>query len=560
MGLLFIIPCLFIGLLAYFQASHSLSELGKDGIKQKIEIAISTIDLLQEEVDQGNLSLQDAQALAKVTLIGPLTEDGKRKLESAFHFGPEGYITILDENGMLLGHPSEEGQNLYGSEDVNRVQYVQDFIEKSKQGGGYTEYIWHGEEKIAFSALHKEWNWVLSGSAYYKDFNDPANDLLTTLFITLIIVTVIGFTLVFFIASRIAKPLIYVRDQMRELTKGNLAIDEVHIKRQDELGDLGKSFNDMLNGLRDIITNIQINSERVAATSEQLSASAEQSSSASQQVAASIQTISENTAITLTGTNQSKENVQSINQGIQLISNNVEELSDAATDTTNNASKGFEALSLVNNQMEKIQNSSNEMSDVTQSLGNTSLEIGKVVSLIEAIADQTNLLSLNAAIEAARAGEHGRGFAVVADEVRKLSEQSQQATNQVSEFITDIQKKVEQTLKVMKDNVDDVKEGRGLVDSASQSFSLIQTDIRDISDKVQTINASIQEINSGSVELVEIIGNAEKIALKTDNLSAVVAASAEEQSASTEEITSVSESLAYMAKELQEFISKFKLN
>jgi methyl-accepting chemotaxis protein len=560
-GMLTLIPCLVIGLLEYHNASNSLNDLGKEGIKDKVSIAISTINLLEKEVENGKITLEEAQEQAKQELIGQAADEGKRSIESSFRFGKDGYITILDDTGYVVGHPTVEGQNLFEAKDSNGVRYVQDFIEKSHQSsGGYTEYIWEGKEKIAYSAYHNKWGWVISGSAYYKDFNAPAAKILQYLLISIIAVSIIGLTLILLIVSRITNPILNVRNKMLQLSNGDLTVAELQVIQKDEIGDLAAGFNVMLQNIKEMVTNIQLNAERVAATSEQLSASAEQASSASQQVASSIQMVSEDSASSLDGTKHATETVKDIDRGIHLITSNVEDLSNAAANTTGNATKGFEMLHLVQSQMSTIQKASNDMSNVTFSLGATSKEIVQIISLIESISDQTNLLALNAAIEAARAGEHGKGFAVVADEVRKLSEQSQKATNQVSQLINDIQTKVEQTLQVMKESEGEVEEGQKLVDSASQSFFLIKNDIEVVSEMITAINASIQEINAGSNELVETISEAEEIAIKTAEHSSSVAAAAEEQTASAQEITSVSEALASMAKELQDYISKFRIS
>lgn len=556
---LLIVPMMLIGIIEYKQASKSLNELGREGISEKVAIAISTLTLFQNEVKEGNMTLQTAQDLAKRELIGPLDNIGKRAHTSSYHFGEEGYVSIFDVQGLAIGHPTVEGDNLFNTTDEKGVQYIKDFIDQAHEGGGYTEYLWEGSEKIAYSASFDDWGWVISGSAYYQDFNAPAKQLLYTLFIAIIAVTLIGLAIVYFVVSRMAAPIITVRNHMLELAEGDLSINELNINRRDELGDLANGFNVMLHNLRGIVGNIQNNSEQVAETSEQLSAGAEQSSAASQQVAASIQLISEDANETLDGTKHSIDIVQNMNHGIDLITKSVQDLSDTSINSEENANSGFTMLNKAANQMHTIQNSSNEMSDIISSLGDTSNEIGNIISLIENISNQTNLLALNAAIEAARAGEHGKGFAVVANEVRTLSEQSHQATNQVSDLINEIQSQVGKTITAVKEDQLEIVAGRDLVDAASESFTFIQADIENIANKIQTINASIQEINASSEELVQTVQGAEVIAMKTSDHSTTVAASAEEQSASIEEITSASESLANMASELQELIGQFKL-
>lgn len=559
-AIIVILPSLFIGFYSYSQASKSLADLGKEDIKDKVAIAISTLAILQEQVEKGFITEETAQQIAKIELIGPLVEDGKRKITSQYHFGEGGYVTVISKEGFSIGHPTVEGKETIDLEDKNGVRYVKDFIDKAEAGGGFTEYIHDGTEKIAYSAMYEEWGWILTGSAYYKDFNASANQLLYSLFITVTLTAVIGLAIVFIIVSRMTKPIISVRDHMLELAEGDLSSEELQINRKDELGDLAHGFNQMLHSLREMVKHIQVNAAEVAATSEQLSASAEQSGSASQEVASSIHVISEETAETLEGTKHANKTVEAISHGIEMITSSVEDLSETAVGTENNAREGFDMLNRAKDQMQAIQTSSEEMSKVILSLGDTSKEIGRIISLIDNISNQTNLLALNAAIEAARAGEHGKGFAVVADEVRKLSEQSQYATNQVSDLVMEIQQKVDQTIEAAKEEEAEITEGQQLVESASLSVTSIHSDIENVANQIHTINASIQEINAGAEELVGTIQNAEQIALQTADNSTAVAAAAEEQSASVEEITSASESLAHMATDLQGIIGRFKLS
>lgn len=559
-AVLVLLPSIFIGIYSYFTASDSLADLGRNEIKDKVEIAVSTLVLLQEEVDKGMMTEEEAQQMAKIELIGPLVGDGKRDPQSAYHFGADGYFTIVSTDGKVIAHPTIEGEDAIDLEDPNGVRYVEKFIEQAEAGGGFSEYIHDGSEKIAYSTMFEEWGWILSGSAFYKDFNESANELLSSLFLTVTLTAIIGLAIVFVVISRMIKPVVTLRDHMLELAKGDLSSDELQINRNDELGDLALGFNGMLRSLREMVTGIQVNAAEVAATSEELSASAEESSSASQEVAASISVISEETADTLEGTRHAKDTVQTINKEIEMITNSVEILSEFAIGTEKNTQVGFEILGRTKDQMHVIQSSSDDMSKVIMSLGDTSQEIGRIISLIDNVSNQTNLLALNAAIEAARAGEHGKGFAVVADEVRKLSEQSKYATSQVSELVNEIQVKVEQTIAAAKEEETEIIEGRNLVESASQSISIIHSDIENVANQIQNINASIQEINAGGEDLLHTVGHAEEIAIKTADNSTSVAAAAEQQSATVEEITSASETLANMASDLQEIIGKFKLS
>lgn len=558
--MLFLIPALFIGLFEYYQASNALNDQGKQGIEDKVKIALTTLQTIEDAIETGALSLEGGQEQAKEILIGLPTADGNREFTSDYRFGEDGYLFVVDSDGLVHAHPDLEGENTYDIQDPDGLYYVQEFIKNGEAGGGYTEYSHEGDKRIAYSETFEPWGWVLTGSAFYTDFSSPAKNLLISLFSTILGVTVIGIIILVIFVRNLSEPILDVRDHMVSLAKGDLTLGDLDTDRADEIGQLSTSFNEMKQSLRQMILNIQSNSEQVAATSEELSASSEESSSASEEVASSIQVISEDSAETLEGTNEASANLTHMMDHMKEITNHLENLTNVSEQTNTNATTGFEQLDHAQQQMQNIQASSQHMGSVIMSLGDISEEIGEVIGIIEDISEQTNLLALNAAIEAARAGEHGQGFAVVADEVRNLSEESHAATAKVSDLITHIQSTVTDTVEAMQEGEKEVESGQEIVNTASESFAEIQTDINNVIEMITTINSAIQEINSGSENLVQTITGAETLAMETAEHSEAVAAAAEEQSASAEEITAASETLAAMAVELQEMIRTFRLD
>ena len=194
--------------------------------------------------------------------------------------------------------------------------------------------------------------------------------------------------------------------------------------------------------------------------------------------------------------------------------------------------------------VEKVVNSSR---DTVNKLGKSSQEIGTIVETISSIAEQTNLLALNAAIEAARAGEHGRGFAVVADEVRKLAEASQEAAQQITDLITGIQADTEAAVASMQSGTQ-LKETFGEIRSAAQS----------VADRAKTMVSELRQVGAQTDVIEEKTQSIADSGGKVVNEMESVSAASEEQSASAGEIATASDSLAQLAQDLSESLQRFK--
>ena len=563
--LLLMVPSLIIGIVSFNSAKNNLDELGATKLRNSVKYSLELIDAMNAEVEKGTLSLEEAKEIVKQKLIGKKNEDGKRLLQTNINLGENGYILMLNDEGVAVGHPSSEGKNVLNLKDSNGKLFIQETIETANNGGGFVYYNYalpsnpqQIEPKITYTEKDPHWGWVVASTTYMKEFNKGANEILNTVIITLVLALTIGIIFISFFAKQIVQPIQSISQHAKQVTNGNLTIDTIQIKNKDELGELANSFNQMVSHLKQMITHVNETSEQVASTSEELSASSEQTNKATEQITESIQQVATGNEKSLQGTKNATEIVTEITTGIEQISTNIQHVSESSIETTNIASTGNEVVKQSIKQMQVVNNTSSEMETVIQSLGKKSNEINEVINLITDIAEQTNLLALNAAIEAARAGEHGKGFAVVAEEVRKLAEQSSQATNKVSNLISDIQSGVENTMEAMNKNQQVVQEGITYVNEAGDSFQKIVNDVNKVSDQIQDISAAIQQINAGTDELVKTMKEAEKIAEDSTGYSQNVAAAAEEQHASIEEVTASATNLAKMAENLHETIHKFK--
>ena len=232
---------------------------------------------------------------------------------------------------------------------------------------------------------------------------------------------------------------------------------------------------------------------------------------------------------------------------------------DQGREAADVARDGGKTLEQAISQIKSIERSTLESTRVVTALGERSAAIGQIVDTISSIAEQTNLLALNAAIEAARAGEHGRGFAVVADEVRKLAESSQEAAQEIAGLIQETRKDTENAVSGMQAGSEEVRIGTQNIISMGEAFRRIIEIVGQVSAQVQGISSSISSMAENGSEIVGHIQTIEGSSRSAAEDAETVSAATEEQTASVQEIANASNSLAKMAGELQAQVRKFKV-
>lgn len=560
------VPCLVIGFVGYETSKSNMDELGRQMLKNSAKQVIQMIDVLNDEVEKGDLTLEDAQEKVKTQILSEKNSDGTRKINKDIEIGEFGYIFILDHNGNAIAHPNSEGKNLLNSKSKNGVYFAKQMIELADKGGGFTYYDYplpnepeRIEAKIAYSELDPNWNWVIAPSSYMIDFNSGAKKVLYVLLITLGVALIAGTIIIVLFSRHLSRPLRSITKQVNRLATGDLTAEPLQVKQKDEIGQLVHDINQMTINLQEMIGEVARTTEQVAATSEELSASSEQTSKATEEITLSIHKISTGSEEQMSKAYHAAQEMENISDTIQQISAKFQEVATSSNEATRQATRGNEVILESIKQMDQIKQSSHEMKKIILSLGQKSEQIGAVISIMTSIAEQTNLLALNAAIEAARAGEYGKGFAVVADEVRKLAEQSAEAGEQVNQLIYGIQQEMDETIKASITNSSVIEAGINLAGSAGQSFQEIQQGVKTVTSQIDEMATIVNEMTVSTDKVVKSAEDAQEIATESSSFIQNVASAAEEQNASMEEISASADVLAQMAEGLQSIVSKFKL-
>ncbi|NDB91689.1 MAG: hypothetical protein EB167_03130 [Nitrososphaeria archaeon] len=347
---------------------------------------------------------------------------------------------------------------------------------------------------------------------------------------------------------------------IRKISEGNLGVQITEKGSTGETRQLWNSVSEMVKNFQRSIKETQDNSRDVSATSQQVMALTDQMNNAVQQVSITVQQISKGSQTQAIG-------LEETNKAIEKISATMKDLATKANSTAN-LSKSVETVSVTGGKsaaeaaerMIRIIKVADESAAKIKGLSERTGQITSVLDVIRKIAEQTNLLALNAAIEAARAGEAGRGFAVVADEVRRLAEGSAKSSEEIGSLIKQIQDDSAATAQSIEQGSKEIMEGKDVIDRALGS-------LREVSKKIQEVSSNVVEVsNSTHTQLAEV----EKLtkaasdiaAVAEQNASATEEASAamEEQSSGMHEITSATQRLTEISEKLERASSSFKLS
>ncbi|MCO4172588.1 methyl-accepting chemotaxis protein [Aeromonas veronii] len=454
-----------------------------------------------------------------------------KELLRPLRYSSDGYFFVYDFEGntILLPVRTElEGKNRWNDKDAKGKLLIQEILKSARQGDGFTEYwtakpsIGRDAPKLAFTLVLDKYQWAIGTGFYIDDIDNElaalraereSNMHASLQSSVLVILLILGITLAatVVVGNRVTKPLADAVLALNDIANGDGDLTQrLKVQSQDEIGQLASAFNRFVERIQSVVS-------QVGETSNHLFSAVDKLHHLSEHYDHQMQGHSRETDQVVTAVTEMSSTAQEV----------AASASNAATATSDAARESDAARGVVSGAINSINRLVGEVhtaSGVIEQLAQETAKIGSVVEVIRGIAEQTNLLALNAAIEAARAGEQGRGFAVVADEVRSLAGRTQQSTKEINEMLQRLQGGVKQAVEVMQASEDrsqeTVQEASHIASSLDSMVMAVST-INDMNIQIATAaeeqHAVSEEINKNLVAIQQIVSELTSAAVESNS-------------------------------------------
>ncbi|QQX61693.1 methyl-accepting chemotaxis protein [Pseudomonas chlororaphis] len=509
-----------LGMLMLKQIRDDLYQAKAQKTQHVVQTANGVLAYFQGLESAGSLDRATAQKQALSAIRG-------------LRYDQSDYFWINDLTPVMVMHPTNpklDGQNLAAIRDPDGFAVFNEMVAIAKaKGAGMVNYRWpkpgasEPVQKTSYVQLFQPWGWIIGSGVYIDDVQAEFRSQVVKASVVGIAIALLMALLVLLIARSIVRPLQETVHAMANIASGESDLTRtLDTHGQDEVTELARHFNGFTAKLRLVVSQLQVSASALAQSSTDLGSNASQAQERSQQQSQQMELVA-------TAINQ-------VTYGVQDVAKNAEHAASEMRDAEAQAQQGQVNIDGSLQQIGRLSATIDQAVEVIRTLAQESTQIGSVLEVIHSIAEQTNLLALNAAIEAARAGEQGRGFAVVADEVRLLAQRTQKSTAEIQSMIERLQGHSEAAVKVIGDSSRASQQTIEQAGLAGESLNAIGQALRNLNG----LNASIA---SATLQQAHVVEDINQNVTQAAGLSHSTALAAEQSNAASLHLKELSEQL-----------------
>lgn len=464
--------------------------------------------------------------------------------------------TFYEEEAVLVEELNRSWDNysdlLYETGDFLVEQDFTEAMNGIRRAGA-----WYGAANMYLNDL-LEMNEILSEQAFSQN-QSVFIALRNIILIVSVLATAFAIVIGLFMGRIIGRPLTSISSKLNDVADGKLTGQTIRTKRKDEIGMLEQATNKMQEELRHIITSVSNATHHVLSSSEELTQSTNEVVQGADQIAITMQELASGSESQATYTSDLSESMSAFVHTIEQSVEESERIYQTSTKVRGLTDEGRLMMDSSVTQMQTIDEIVKQSVEGMRGLDTKSSEVSELVTVIEGIAEQTNLLALNAAIEAARAGEQGKGFAVVADEVRKLSEEVSGSVVEITDIVRRMQEESAQVVGALENGYSEVQKGTTQIQETGKTFNSISSSVEQME---RTIRRITEKLADNKEQTVNMSSSVEEIASISEESAAGIeqtSASAQQSNSTMQEVSASSEELARLAEELNQLVERFEL-
>ncbi|WP_055105171.1 methyl-accepting chemotaxis protein [Paenibacillus ihumii] len=493
-------------------------------------------------------SVQSVSSMKRFVLVADINLDILNGYLQELNLGSGSKVQMLTPDNVIVGS-SVQGENGQPSEFA---------IERKEGEANGSSRIKNAQGRTVLGVYNMQQNsgWTLLGVLPTDQLTKDARGILVTTFISLAVVAAIAILIGMWMVRMIGRPLVELKNLMEEGAKGNLNV-RMKPKSKDEIGMLTASFNVMMEQITELVKQTNSSAQDVLDTAAELTQASNKTAISAKEIAIATEEIANGATSLANEAERGNELTENISRQMDHVISANKEMEMSARQVEKSSQQGTEYLNELLQKTSVTGEMVNALTEKVDALKSSTSSVMKVLDVMQNITQQTNILSLNATIEAARAGAAGRGFMVVADEIRQLADQSRQSITMVGEITDNIQKEMNETVQALSEASPLFQDQIKSVKETSQIFVSVQEQMEGFVQHLDSVTASIDELNQSQAVLSEAMSNVSAVAQQSSATSEEVASLSSEQQTVGDQLVNLSNKLENVSHGLKDSLSKF---